>query len=101
MLNFPDLPAPAYPLQHEYQDTVLRSSTENGYVITRQKFTRSRKTWPSLKWKNMSQEDWQMLEDFWREDTQNGALHFEWIHPTEEITYIVRFTGPPTDFDVI
>jgi len=96
MIIFPtNLKAPAYPLPHSYEENLIKSPAENGYQIVRVKFTRQRKSWPSIQWKVMDEEEWEILEEFYRDTTVFGSLPFEWEHPTEGTIYLVRFIGSP------
>jgi hypothetical protein len=95
MIFFPDLPDPSYPCEEELQENVLRSETENGYVVTRVKFTRQRQKFPRVHWRTMVKEDWLELLDFYKNTTASGSLMFSWIHPLTEVIYTVRFTEPP------
>lgn len=95
MIQFLDIPSPSYPLAVELEDNVLRSKSENGYVITRLKYTRQRKTWPVIRWSSMSREDWLSLLRFYQEDTAFGSLIFEWTDPSDDEAYFVRFAEPP------
>ena len=95
MIQFLDIPSPSSPLAVELEDNVLRSKSENGYVITRLKYTRQRKTWPVIRWGSMSREDWLALLRFYQEDTAFGSLIFEWTDPSDDEVYFVRFAEPP------
>ena len=95
MIQFLDIPSPSYPLAVELEDNVLRSKSENGYVITRLKYTRQRKTWPVIRWGSMSREDWLALLRFYQEDAAFGSLIFEWTDPSDDEVYFVRFAEPP------
>lgn len=95
LINFPELKPPDFPLTETPEEAVLRSSAEDGSVQTRPKFTRIRFTF-EVTWNHMPEEMKQILEDFYRNTTKNGALSFNWTHPTSNKSYIVRFTKPPT-----
>lgn len=94
-MDFPvTLPPPNYPLGEELEDSVLRSSFEDGTVQTRQKFTRVRTTY-TVEWSNMPDEHKRTLESFFKTDVKGGALAFNWTHPQNGEALTVRFTEPP------
>lgn len=94
-IYFPDtLPPPNFPLDEELEDSVLRSTFEDGTVQTRQKFTRVRTTY-GVAWNNMPDEQKRVLENFFKSTVKGGALAFYWTHPQTGETKNVRFTEPP------
>ena len=95
-INFPDIALPDYPLKITREDNILRSTTDAGYQITRQRYTRARKTY-ELTWKTMRQDDRDTLIDFFERRTANGSLPFYWINPIDDTRHQVRFTEPITE----
>ena len=73
------------------EDPAIRSKFENGAVQTRARNTRMRGTW-NLNWDYMRGADYRILKAFYKQ-MRGGALSFAWMHPTDLITYNVRFNG--------
>ena len=93
LINFPNIKAPSYPLDEVPEDAVIRSSMEDGTVKTRAKFTKNRFTY-TLTWLALPNNDKIALEQFLRVTTKNGALAFNWTHPSGE-QKVVRLADMP------
>ena len=95
MANFPTLSKPpSYDLSHENEDAVLKSDFEGGYVHTRAKFTRLRKKFPGVLYRDMTDTDQSTLDTFETTTVHGGADSFNWTHPKSSVTYVVRFAKP-------
>ncbi len=94
MTVFPSLSVgPSFPVEEQIEDATLRSPTEGGYVITRARFTRLRRSW-TLKYRHMSQADRDALVQFVRE-VGGGADAFSWTVPDTGEQVQVRFLRLP------
>ena len=89
MITFPNIMPPSYPLKEKYEDNTIRSTMEDGSVITRRKFTRSRATF-TLQYDALPIVQYTALIDFFRNTTFMGAKPFEWTHPETKKKYTVR-----------
>lgn len=95
MLIFPTLSKnPTYDFTEDFQQNVIESKMDGGYKATRPRNTRTPGIW-SVPYKSLSDSDYQMLMDFYRNQTYSGAEMFQWTHPVFATTYIVRFTEKP------
>ena len=89
-MNFPtSIPNPEYPFKVEHEDNSITSKFEDGTVQSRRKFTKSRRTW-TLKWNNLKQVYYAILENFIVNQTHHQAVIFGWTNPADNITYQVR-----------
>lgn len=95
-IDFPsNIGNPAYPLGEQPENAVLSSKMEDGTVKTRPKFTRNRATY-TLQWPATTNEVRQAFDTFYKTTLKNGALSFNWTHPSTNESLVVRFTEPPT-----
>ena len=93
-MDFPTLTAqPIYPLSQQREDAVIRNSSESGYVLTRPRFTRSRRSFDVV-YNGMSSGDFITLEDFYVNSCGNGSAMFNWTHPETLEVLTVRFKEP-------
>lgn len=84
---------PEYPLKETRIDQSLKSEVEKGYVVTRPRFTRTRKR-IRVTYNVLSQADKNTLDTF--VDTVKGDANiFTWTHPQSGTVYNVRFAKPP------
>jgi len=94
MANFPSISVvpeePYSETQAEYSD--LKSPVEAGYKVTRQRFTRTPKTYKVL-YKNMTDADYTLLVAFITAQGTTG--NWNWTHPTTAATHDVRFVKRP------
>ena len=96
MSNFPTLTRkPQEGFEEEYEDSVLRSDFEGGYEITRQKYTRMRKSFKNLKWVGLNATDKTAMDTFVTTTVKGGADSFNWTHPVTNTVHVVRFVKPP------
>lgn len=80
MAIFPTLSLnPTFDLPKEWEDSVLSSSFEGGYVQSRPRWTRDRRKW-SVQYKLVPMSDVLLLEKFFK-TVRNGADKFWWPHP--------------------
>jgi phage-related protein len=86
--NYPNVQLPSG-CEEVTEDPSIRSEFEDGIVQTRAKFTRLRRTW-ALSWEYMWGADYRILRSFY-EQMRGGALAFIWTHPTEGVSFEVRF----------
>lgn len=85
---------PSYPFVKKWEDSVLRSKMEGGYEVTRQKFTRVRRTWEVV-YPYMSSAEVACLSTFVEETVHGGADAFTWTIADSTVTATVRFKEPP------
>ncbi len=69
----------------------IRSEMESGMVLTRARYTRTRRIW-TLTWANLRGGNYRTLRNFYVAK-KGGSLIFTWTHPIENITFNVRFDG--------
>lgn len=87
-MSWPSIIKPSIPLEEETIKAQLRTEFEAGYVHSRARDTRARTRW-NLKWKSMSETDYQTLKSFFE---SNVGGSFTWTHPVSSASYTVRFT---------
>ncbi len=97
MLVFPVIRPPIVEWSGEDEDNVLRSKTEDGYEITRLRYSRIRETLGPFTWQFLTDQEYQALMNFYRSITAGGSLPFQFSVSTRSrmITKIVRFSEPP------
>lgn len=104
---FPDIVPPMTP-EDELEDAGISTQMENGMIISRARYTRSRLTF-YLVWgfKNpLPVQDKETLRNFYQNTVKGSSEQFEWIcnsrfSPYYGQTYIVRFMGNPPRFKKI
>jgi hypothetical protein len=95
MPTFPTLSiTPNYPLKEDREDAVIRSEMEGGYSITRRRFSRTRRLF-TLGYENLVQNDKDLLDTFFDDTIDGGAIAFDWVEPASSTVVVVRFTKPP------
>jgi len=84
---------PNYPYSEKNEDSVIRSEFDGGYVQTRARYSRVRKTWQvvytALNTAN------KLLVSAFVNTVQCGADNFTWVDPVTSTSYDVRFLAPP------
>lgn len=91
MADYPTLTVNcSFPLDEEIEDATVRSSSEAGYVHTRPRYTRSRKTFKVV-YRCLSNTDKTTLESFVNTTARQGSTAFNWTHPLTNSVYSVRF----------
>jgi phage-related protein len=92
--TYPSLTAkPVYPIDEQREDSSIKTSMEAGYLHTRARFTRVRKSW-KFKYNLMSSTDKGTLDTFL--DTVKGTVDsFTWTNPVNNTSYTVRFLTIP------
>lgn len=68
---------------------MLRTPAEAGYVETRPRFTRARRSW-GLNYPSLPDDDVTTLRAWELTTLRNGADAFDWTHPLSAATYTVR-----------
>lgn len=91
-MDFPTIQQPTFPLKIEYENTSIMSEFEDGSVQSRNKFTRSRRTF-TISWDFLSQNDYTTLFGFIKNTCKFSALPFNWVNPQSNETIEVRATG--------
>lgn len=89
MHTFPKVQLPSYAMDVEIEDNTLRTSMEDGTVLTRRKFTRNRRTF-TITWNALPTADYMTLMDFFIAEVYMGVLPFSWTMPETGKTYTVR-----------
>lgn len=93
METFPTLSVnPVFPYEEEFEDNVIRSSSEAGYQSSRPRFTRMTKLL-RINYKAISQDDKSTLEDFYA-NVVKGSDSFYWTDIVANKQYIVKFNSP-------
>lgn len=90
--QWPSIAQPTLDYPEQWEDPTIRSESEGGYVQTRRRHTRDRRTW-TLTWSCMSSTDYATLVTFYRGDAGAGASIFDWAAITDNGTVAVRFKG--------
>ena len=95
-LYFPELSSFKTPVKISSEDIMLRSPTDAGYVLTRPRFTRARKTY-EFSWDLNDDEIFNFM-NFYDRDVNYGSSSF-WIdfylNNTTRINCKVLFASPP------
>ena len=92
MATWPSLSKqPVYPLEETPLDSdgLISSSPEAGYIQTRPRFTRTRRTFRPL-YKGLSDADKALLDAFYYTETSRGSVVFAWTHPITATSHNVR-----------
>ena len=103
---FPNIRKPSYPFLEKLEDPAIRSTMENGMVVSRPRFTRNRKTF-TLSWNNMPNPDYVILRNFYTNIVYGGSAVFTWTYPKvpgddySEQQFLVRFVGDAPNFSLI
>lgn len=95
MAEFPEMPYnPDVTLKESLEDSTIRTKTESGYVITRRRYSKTRRSW-EVSYSFIPQTFKDALYTFINEEVMEGALPFFWTHPTTGVVFTVRFTQLP------
>lgn len=84
---------PSEPMGVKPEDSTIKSDFEAGYMQTRSRFTRKRKTF-NIVYDLISDADKNTLEAF-VETVKEGSLSFDWTEPLTSTVYVVRFQIAP------
>lgn len=101
--NFPTIQKPSYPFNSKLEDISLQSQMEDGTVVSRARFTRSRETF-TLTWTALPDADYATLRTFYKSTVKGGSEAFQWTYPTitgdsySGQTFTVRFVGGGIEF---
>lgn len=87
-LVFPTIKKPVYPFKDKPEDNSKKSTFEDGSVQARRYFTRSRKKW-TVKWTALPQVQYELLDDFIRNQACFAANSFIWTNPSDNKDYEV------------
>nr|WP_092069587.1 hypothetical protein [Dendrosporobacter quercicolus]NSL47524.1 hypothetical protein [Dendrosporobacter quercicolus DSM 1736]SDL92859.1 hypothetical protein SAMN04488502_1011204 [Dendrosporobacter quercicolus] len=104
--EFPEIQQPCYPFSSEWEDPALTSKMENGYIVSRPKFTRVRETF-RLKWQALPARDYHALRTFWKDVVLGGSREFYWTYPEvpddaySKKVFTVRFISGEIRFDLV
>lgn len=101
---FPDITPPMTP-EEELEDVGISTKMEDGIVISRARYTRSRLTF-YLTWgpvNALTTEEKEILQDFYQNIVKGSSEKFEWTCNSKFSSYYgqtftVRFTGNPPRF---
>lgn len=83
---------PSYGTTIDAEDSSIVSKMEDGSVVGRRKFTKSRNTW-KLQWDALPKEQYNTLFDFLKNTVYFAALPFQWTNPLDGVTYTVRYSA--------
>lgn len=102
MATFPTLSIPpVYPIPVVRDDRTIATKKEAGYVQTRSRYSRVRRTW-QVQYEKLTAADNVLLEAF-MDTVHEGTDIFTWAHPVSG-EYQVRFSSPgpsiePSEYD--
>jgi hypothetical protein len=96
LTNYPTLPSGAKPDSAQFSekraDIASASSSEDDYEFTRPRHTRAPgRTW-QVAYRELTAADYNTLNAFW-DTVKSGAIMFNWVNPSNGVSYIVRFKG--------
>jgi len=107
-LEFPDIITPPLTPEDQPEDVGMTSQAENGTVISRARFTRSRLTF-YLRWGDqnpLATAEKELLREFYQAQAKGSSEKFEWtcispFSPFYNQKFIVRFSGNPPRFRMV
>lgn len=99
-MDFPNIRKPSYAMGFSPEDNSIASKFEDGSVQSRQKFTRSRRTF-KLKWEKLSNADYIALETFIRTQSHFKALPFYWTNPHTSEKILVRYMDGMDSWELV
>jgi hypothetical protein len=76
-------------LEETTPDALVKSESEAGYVTTRPRFTRARRTF-KLTYKALTDADKALLDTFFYTSTSHGSTVFAWTDPITSASHNVR-----------
>jgi hypothetical protein len=92
MITFPStIIAPSFGSTVDVEDSSIVSKMEDGSVVARRKFTKSRKKW-RLQWDALPIAQYNTLINFLQNTVYFAALSFQWTSFTDGNTYTVRYS---------
>ena len=90
-MNFPTLSInPNIPFESFSERKTLKSPAEDGVVITRSLWTKTKKSW-HIEYRFLPLTDYNTLLSFFENNAKGGAINFNWTHPITSTVYEVRF----------
>ena len=90
-MDFPTLSRkPSFNFEETVEYKTLKSPAEDGYIITRPQWTKSKRGW-HLTYNALTNSDYQTLKGFFESSTLGAAISFNWTNPTDNTSYVVRF----------
>lgn len=72
------------------KDTIKGNQSEAGYITTRPRYTRNKKSF-KIYYNNVKNEVFNTLLTFFEDSAIGGAVSFNFSHPITEVVYNVRF----------
>jgi len=96
MATWPAIMTPST-ITERLQKNQIKTDFSAGYVLSRPKWTRSRKTF-ELSWPTMIDADKQTLQTFFND---NLGDTFTWTHPLTAAVYTVRFGDDELSFEYV
>lgn len=95
MPTFPTLST--YPVDNNFNETLaydpsIQSQSEDGTIISRARFTTTKKQWGDITYNNLTEAD-KLLLDAFQTTVMVGANTFTWTNPRDDLEYTVRFAG--------
>ena len=100
MATWPNIETPNLPLEEVGRLSTVRSPYEAGYVNTRPRWTRARRSFV-LTWNALSSSGFSTLRAFFEETVRGGGDSFTWTHPVTSTSYTVRFAQDELRFTAI
>lgn len=91
--SFPtEIPLPSYPLKMVAEDNSITSKFEDGSMVSRKKFSRSRIKF-EVQWNSLTNEEFAILDNFIVNVVSHAAEAFVWENPVNHVPYTVRCTS--------
>lgn len=98
MLYFPITKEPKPPYEINWEENLIRSTTESGHVISRRKFTKQRTTY-RFKWEYLTNTEYEALKTFYVDTTSSGSIEFTYSLNIDrgaiQGDIFVQFISPP------
>jgi hypothetical protein len=89
---------PEYPLSKETITNTLKSEVDDGYVLTRRKYTRAISKF-TLKWTHLSGTHYALLDAHFQ-SAGGAAATWTFTHPQTSTEYTVRYKNDNLKFDL-
>jgi hypothetical protein len=74
-------------------DPSIKSQAEDGTIISRPRFTTTKKQWGDINYDFLTANDKELLEEFQTAVMVGGDV-FTWVHPKTNVSYTVRLSAP-------
>ena len=82
-------------MEESIEDSSVKSTLESGHIHSRPKFTRDRKLWNGVTYKNLNATDRTAFLSFLVE-VRGTSTTFTWNCPIDSTNYVVRFLKIPS-----